>query len=139
MAAKRAGYVPAEEVVVQPKDTKVAWGVTSTAGYLVTALAPILSVLFAEWFSIPKEEAVVIAGQVLGVLAFAITQIGRYLQAKELAKPAPVIVAPAVQGGDPVVAAVPLAHVPPMQGPGPDRADLDKVEAELDRIQRDAP
>jgi hypothetical protein len=113
MAAKRAGYVPAEEVVVQPKDTKVAWGVTSTAGYLVTALAPILSVLFAEWFSIPKEEA--------------------------LAKPAPVIVAPAVQGGDPVVAAVPLAHVPPMQGPGPDRADLDKVEAELDRIQRDAP
>ena len=127
-------------------------GLTTIVGYLVTALAPILSILFAEWFSLPKEDAVVIAGQVLGVLAFIATQLGRYWQAKELARGASAIAEQHARsaselamaemmesryGGGEVAATAP--GLAPIQGAGPDLADLEKVEEQLRQYQQGQP
>lgn len=78
-----------------PSTTKVPVGVTSLAGYstsVVTAAGAVAGWLTGDH---SRDNLVVILLGAYSALSLAVTQVGRYLQAKELAKKAPVVVAPA--------------------------------------------
>lgn len=74
---------------MQQRAITVGVGVTTLAGYGATAVG-IIGFFLVQVLKVDQEQSVVIATAVWTVVAFAVTQIGRYQQAKELAKKAPV-------------------------------------------------
>lgn len=113
---------------------KVPIGTTTLAGYGAT-LVGVIGILLVQVLHVDEEQATLIATAVFTVVSFAITQFGRYKQAQELAKSKAIAQA--------VVAAAPNAVVTPAvgspgslpQGAAADPDDMDKVGAELDRLQ----
>lgn len=74
---------------MQQRAITVGVGVTTLAGYGATAVG-IIGFFLVQVLKVDQEQSVVIATAVWTVVAFAVTQIGRYQQAKELAKKAPI-------------------------------------------------
>jgi hypothetical protein len=78
-----------EVEVVAPQQVKppnVPIGPSTVTGYSVTLVAAILAVLaFVQGDHSEQTLGTIVAGAVAGV-AFVVTQIGRYLQSRELAK-----------------------------------------------------
>lgn len=68
---------------------KVGVGVTTIAGYGAT-LVGVIGILLVQILKVDEEQATLIATAVFTVISFAVTQVGRYQQAKELAKKVPV-------------------------------------------------
>ncbi len=60
-------------------------GPTTVAGYGATIVGLIATIL-ATMLDVDQQQAAVIAGAVFTVVSFGVTQIGRYAQARELAK-----------------------------------------------------
>ncbi len=71
---------------VQPA-VKVGVGITTLAGYGAT-LVGVIGIILVQLLKVDEEQATLIATAVWTVVSFAITQLGRYAQAKELAKKA---------------------------------------------------
>lgn len=129
-------------------DIKVPWGTTSNLGIL-GSLSGVLVVLLTVIFKMDNDDAIAVAGAILTLGSFGLTLWGRYAQAKQIARTAPLLIddercaKPASLfiderwNGDELAATAP--SLAPLQGAGPDRADLEKVEAELERMQKDAP
>jgi len=74
---------------MQPKEIKVGVGVTTLAGYGATIVG-VIGIILVQALNVDEEQATLIATSVWTVVAFAITQFGRYQQAKELSKKVPV-------------------------------------------------
>ena len=60
-------------------------GTTTKAGYAATIVG-LIGTILAVAFDLEEQDAAIIAGAVWTIVSFAITQIGRYMQARELAK-----------------------------------------------------
>jgi hypothetical protein len=135
---------------------KVPSGTTTYAGYGATLIGAV-AVLVAIIFKVDEEQSLLIAGAVLSILSFLATQIGRFWQARELAKgeaakTAAQAQASALADQAKIMKAPDASAVEPPtpagwggigrsfpQGAAPDPEDMAKVEAELERIQRDQP
>lgn len=74
---------------MQQRAITVGVGVTTLAGYGATAVG-IIGMVLVQVLKTDEEQATLIATAVWTVVSFAITQFGRYQQAKELAKKVPV-------------------------------------------------
>jgi hypothetical protein len=66
-------------------NAKVSVGPATYAGYGATVVGLVATGL-AVVFNVDQEQAAVVAGAVWTVVAFAITQIGRYVQARDATK-----------------------------------------------------
>lgn len=74
-----------------PTGPVVPIGPTTIAGW-GAALVGAIGFILVQFLNVDQDEAAMIATAVFTVVSFAITQFGRYQQAKELAKPSPVVV-----------------------------------------------
>lgn len=74
-------------VTPQQPVVKVGVGITTLAGYGAT-LVGVIGIILVQLLKVDEEQATLIATAVWTVVSFAITQLGRYAQAKELAKKA---------------------------------------------------
>lgn len=73
-------------VTLTPKETvQVPVGPTTVVGWGASAAGLVATVLVAV-LNVDQEEALLIASAALTIVSFVVTQVGRYLQARELAK-----------------------------------------------------
>lgn len=63
--------------------TKVSVGVTSATGYAATLVGLLATVLATVWPDVPQQTLATVAAAVFTVGSFLVTQVGRYVQAKE--------------------------------------------------------
>lgn len=101
--------------------TKVSVGVTSATGYAATLVGLIGTVLALVLPDVPQEQSAMIASAVFAVGSFVVTQVGRYVQAREQIKAAAAVAKPASWqgsvsapdlGGSPVPAAAGATYSP---------------------------
>lgn len=71
--------------------TKVSVGVTSATGYAATLVGLIGTVLALVLPDVPQEQSAMIASAVFAVGSFVVTQVGRYVQAREQIKQGAVV------------------------------------------------
>jgi acetylglutamate synthase len=70
---------------VLPATPKVSVGPTSVVGWGATA-AGVIGMVLTLVLHVDQEEAVLISTAAMTVIAFVVTQVGRFTQAKEIAK-----------------------------------------------------
>lgn len=67
----------------------VPTGTTSKAGYAATVVGLIATALAVVFPDVPQQGTAAVAGAAFTILSFVVTQVGRYVQANQLARQVP--------------------------------------------------